>query len=106
MRVKKYNKLIRDRIPEIIEKSGMRPVIETMDDEAYKKYLHEKLGEEMQEYLESENVDELADLVEVIYALLNYKGISVNDFEDLRKKKAAERGAFDRRLLLKEVVEE
>ena len=106
MRVKKYNKLVRDRRPEIIEKSGMRPVVETLDDEAYKKYLHEKLGEEMQEYLESDNVDELADLVEVIYALLNYKGIGINDFEDLRKKKAAERGAFDRILLLKEVVEE
>lgn len=106
MRVKKYNKLVRDRIPEIIEKSGMRPVIETLSDEAYKKYLNEKLGEEMQEYLESDSVDELADLVEVIYALLNYKGIGINDFEDLRKKKAAERGAFERRLLLKEVVEE
>lgn len=106
MRVKKYNKLVRDRIPEIIEKSGMRPVVETLDDEAYKKYLHEKLGEEMQEYLESDNVDELADLVEVIYALLDYKGMSINNFEELRKKKAVERGAFSRRLLLKEVVEE
>lgn len=84
----------------------MRPVVETLDDEAFKKYLHEKLGEEMQEYLESDSVDELADLVEVIYALLNYKGMEISDFEDLRKKKAVERGAFNRRLLLKEVVEE
>ncbi|MCX7923850.1 MAG: nucleoside triphosphate pyrophosphohydrolase [Clostridia bacterium] len=106
MRVKKCNKLVRDRIPEIIEKSGMRPVIETLSDEAYKQYLHDKLGEEMQEYLESENVDELADLVEVIYALLDYKDMNINDFEDLRKKKAVERGAFSKRLLLKEVVEE
>ena len=106
MHIKKYSKLVRDRIPEIIEKSGRRPVVETLDDEAYKKYLHEKLREEVQEYLESDNIDELADLVEVIYALLNYKGISINDFEDLRKKKAIERGAFSGRLLLKEVIQE
>lgn len=106
MRVKKYNKLVRDRIPEIIEKSGMRPVVETLDDDAYKKYLHEKLGEELKEYLADDSIEELADLVEVIHALVNCKGMSLNDFEDLRKKKAIERGAFERRLLLKEVVEE
>ncbi len=106
MHVKKYNKLVQDRIPEIIEKSGKRFVIETLDAEAYRKYLYNKLGEEMQEYLESDSVDELADLVEVIYALLDYKGIGINDFEDIRKKKVVERGGFNWRLLLREVIEE
>lgn len=98
-----YNKLIRDKIPEIIEKSGKKPVVEELDGQAYKKHLDIKLGEELQEYLEADNVDELADLVEVVYAILKYKGIDLNSFESIRMKKADERGAFDKRLLLKEV---
>jgi len=98
-----YNKLIRDKIPEIIEKSGKKTVVEKLDDRAYKNYLDIKLGEELQEYLEADNIDELADLVEVVYAILKYKGIDLNKFESIRKKKASERGAFDKRLLLKEV---
>ena len=62
-----------------------------------------KLGEELQEYLNDDNIGELADLVEVFYAILKYKGIGLDDFEQTRKKKAEERGAFDKRLLLKEV---
>lgn len=100
-----YNKLIRDKIPEIIEKSGKKPIIELLGSEAYKKYLDIKLGEELQEYLEADSADELADLVEVIYAILKYKGIDRNDFECIRQHKADERGAFDKRLLLKEVLE-
>lgn len=100
-----YNKLIRDRIPEIIEQSGNTPIIEILDSETYKKYLDIKLGEEFQEYLESDRVDELADLVEVIYAILKYKGINIGEFEKLRVKKAEERGGFDKQLLLKEVCE-
>ena len=106
MHITKYNKLVRDKIPEIIEKSGKQSVVEILACEDYKKHLDEKLGEELQEYLAEDNVDELADLVEVIFAILKYKGIDINDFENIRKKKAYERGAFDKRLLLKEVVEE
>ena len=81
-------------------------MVEILKSEAYKKHLDEKLGEELQEYLAADSVDELADLAEVIFAILKYKGIDINDFENIRKKKAEERGAFDKRLLLKEVVEE
>ena len=98
-----YNKLIRDKIPEIIEKSGKKPITEILDVEAYKKHLDLKLNEELQEYLNDGNVNELADLVEVIYAILKHKGIEPDDFEQIRRKKAEERGAFDKRLLLKEV---
>lgn len=52
MCVKKYNKLVRDKILEIIEKSGRSVVTEALGDEAYKKYLDEKLSKELQEYLE------------------------------------------------------
>ncbi len=106
MSVIKYNKLVRDRIPEIIEKSGKKAIVEELGNQAYKKYLDEKLGEELQEYLANDSIDELADLVEVIIAILKYKGIDINDFENIRKRKAEERGAFDKRLMLKEVLEE
>ncbi len=101
-----YNKLIRDRIPEIIEKSGNKAVVERVGEEKYISLLNEKLSEELKEYLESQNVEELADLVEVIYAILDYKKVLIKDFEAIRQQKAARRGAFKERLLLKEVIEE
>ncbi|MGI6449107.1 MAG: phosphoribosyl-ATP pyrophosphohydrolase [Desulfitobacteriia bacterium] len=101
-----YNKLVRDRIPEIIEKSGKKAITAILDDTAYKKLLNEKLSEELQEYLDSDKVEELADLVEVIYAILDFKHVSLTEFENLRCSKAQERGAFRKRILLQEVIEE
>lgn len=106
MKIIKYNKLVRDRIPEIIEKSGKKAIVQKLDDEAYKKFLDEKLVEELQEYLDNDSVDELADLVEVIHSILKYKRIEITGFYGIQKKKAEERGAFEKRLLLKEVIEE
>lgn len=100
-----YNKLVRDRIPEIIENSGKEAVIEILDDITYKKLLDEKLGEELREYLSSDSAEELADLVEVVLAILDYKKIPFQDFEAMRRQKAEERGAFRQRFLLKEVKE-
>jgi len=101
----KYNKLIRDKIPEIIESGGSKAVIEVLDNESFKEYLNIKLVEELKEYQESDSVEELADLVEVVYALLDYKGVSREQFEQIRIAKAEDRGAFKKRLLLKEVIE-
>ena len=70
-----------------------------------KKYLDVKLVEELKEYQESGSIEELADLVEVVYAILNYMGISLKEFEEIRRAKVNKRGAFDKRLLLKEVTE-
>jgi predicted house-cleaning noncanonical NTP pyrophosphatase (MazG superfamily) len=106
MKVVKYDKLVRDKIPQIIEKSGKQPVIEVLGTEAYKRYLDKKLSEELQEYTASDSPDELADLIEVVYAILKYKKMDISDFEKLRNKKADDRGAFDKRILLKEVVED
>lgn len=100
-----YNKLIRDKIPQIIEKSGKIAVVETLESEEYKRLLDCKLSEELQEYLSDDSTEELADLVEVVYAILKFKGIDIDEFEGIRLKKAAERGAFEKRLLLREVLE-
>lgn len=105
MNVKIYNKLIRDKIPQIVERSGNQAVIENVNGEEYLNLLNEKLREELQEYIESQSVEELADIVEVVYAILDYKNVSIDDFETLRKKKVNERGAFKERLLLKKVIE-
>ncbi len=105
MRTITYNKLVRDKIPQIIEEAGKTAVIEMLESDSYKRLLDAKLGEELQEYLSDDNVEELADLVEVIYAILKYKDIDIDTFENIRLKKAAERGAFEKRLLLKEVRE-
>lgn len=101
-----YNKLVRDKIPQIIEQSGKKAVVEKVTDEAYIKLLNEKLGEELKEFMESQSVEELADLVEVIYAILEYKKIGIEDFEAIRQNKNNNRGAFKEKLLLKEVIEE
>lgn len=104
MNATKYDKLVRDKIPGIIEKGGKHAVVRTLGTEEYKKYLDKKLGEELQEYLASDSAEELADLVEVVHAVLKYKGIGMLEFEQIRKKKAEERGTFDKRLILEEVV--
>ena len=100
----KYDKLIRDKIPEVVEFTGSKAIIEVLDDANYKKYLDIKLDEELKEYLDDDNVEELADLVEVVYALLDCKGMSLEKFDKIRVAKVEKRGAFKKKLLLKEVV--
>lgn len=102
----KYDKLVRDKIPLIIEANGSIAVVETLEGDEYQQYLNAKLDEELKEYIEEGSVEELADLVEVIYALLDYKEVTRKAFEDLRVAKVNERGAFRKRLLLKEVIKE
>ncbi len=106
VRMIEYNKLVRDCIPEIIEKTGKKCVIEVMDKDTYIEYLDKKLCEELNEYQEDKCLEELADLLEVIYAVAVARGYSVDELEKLRAKKAEERGIFEKRLLLKGVIED
>ena len=101
----KYDKLIRDKIPEIIEQSGKKCIVEVMDNDTYIEYLDQKLNEELAEYQQDKSVEELADLLEVIYAVAVARGYSVEDLERIRVEKAEKRGAFEKRLLLKSVSE-
>ena len=100
----RYDKLVRDKIPEIIEADGKKAEIMLLGDDDYRKCLDEKLGEELKEYLESGSVEELADLVEVIYALVGLNGLSREEFENIRASKEENRGGFRKRLFLKEVI--
>lgn len=103
----KYHKLVRDLIPRIIEKSGKQAVVKiVVQDHEYIAYLEQKLAEELEEYWESLDIEELADIQEVIYALVEAKGLSVEEFETLRLKKRQERGGFVKRIVLLEVTDE
>lgn len=104
MSKKSYNKLVRDRIPEIIEASGKSCITEILSDEDYLRMLDAKLDEELAEYHKDQTLEELADLLEVIYAIAVARGYSVEQLETVRVKKAAERGAFAKKILLKEVI--
>lgn len=105
MMKKSYQKLVRDRIPEIIESSGRICVTEILSDEDYLKMLDAKLDEELAEYHADQNIEELADLMEVIRACAVARGYSVEELEQARAEKAAKRGGFERKILLKEVIE-
>ena len=100
----KYNKLVRDRIPEIIEASGKSCVTEILSDEAYLRLLDAKLDEELAEYHSDQTIEELADLLEVIYAAAMARGYTLEQLESVRAAKAEKRGAFANKILLKEVI--
>ena len=104
--MKIYNKLVRDRIPEIILSSSRKPITSVLDKDNYKKELDKKLQEELQEYLKDDNVEELADLVEVVYAILDFKNVTIQKFERIRNEKVSQRGAFKDRIFLERVEED
>lgn len=103
--IKVYNKLVRDRIPEIIERSGNECKTRVLTDAEYIKMLDEKLGEELIEYRKDQNIEELADLMEVIFALAVALGYTLEELEAVRAEKAEKRGGFEKKLLLIETVE-
>ena len=98
--MKIYNKLVRDNIEEIMISKGAKPVTRTLSDEEYLIELNKKLLEEVNEYLESGEVEELADIKEVFLAILEVKQISNENLEEIRINKVKKRGAFKKRLFL------
>ncbi|MGI6679452.1 MAG: hypothetical protein ACOX2Q_10495 [Dehalobacterium sp.] len=67
--------------------------------------LNIKLSEELAEYQDGNSIEELADLVEVVYAILEFQGVSLTEFEKIRQDKISSKGAFKEKLFLKEVIE-
>lgn len=95
-----YNKAVRDKIPAIIEASGKRYKAVTFSNAQFLSELEKKLSEEVDEYQESKNIEELADILEVIFRIVELKGSSTDALEAIRKKKLAERGGFKKNLFL------
>lgn len=100
-----YNKLVRDKIPEIIEADGKTCEIEILSDEEYLKAVDAKLDEELAEYHKDQNIEELADLLEVLYACAEARGSSKEELENMRIMKAEQRGSFRKKIFLNSVVE-
>ncbi|MEV0528743.1 nucleoside triphosphate pyrophosphohydrolase [Streptomyces sp. NPDC050439] len=101
-RYREPGKLVRDRIPQIIREAGAEPVIYTADAEEYRSRLRDKLGEEVAEFLGADEAaapEELADVLEVVYALAEDLGITKDQLEKIREAKAKERGGFAERVV-------
>lgn len=99
--MKVYDKLVRDRIPEIIESSGNKCEIEVVSDEIALEYLYKKLNEEVSELLEDKNLDEIADVMEVLFAIGSKYGYSQEYILNRRNEKRDSRGGFEDNLILK-----
>lgn len=100
-----YNKLVQNMSPEIIEVSGKTCETEILSDERFRRMLDKKLDEELSEYHQEQNIEELADLLEVLYATAKAKGYSIEELEQVRIEKQKARGGFDEKILLISVKE-
>ncbi len=101
----RYDKLVRDRIPEIIEAEGKRCQVRVLDEVEYTRRLDEKLEEELEECRRSGDVEELVDLVEVVRAIVAARGVGWDEVERRRQAKQEARGGFSKRLLLQGVAD-
>ncbi|SFA86506.1 MULTISPECIES: nucleoside triphosphate pyrophosphohydrolase [unclassified Bacillus (in: firmicutes)] len=103
----RYNKLVRDNIPQIIDANGKKYASKIIRDEEYINELKKKSFEELQEYMDAVTtesaLEELADVLEVIHALAVYHGSTIEKVEEIRKQKAKSRGGFKKGIFLKEV---
>ena len=106
MKKTEYHKLVRDRIPEIIEKDGKTCECSVLSQEDYLVMLDQKLNEELAEYQESKSMEELADLLEVMSAVATARGSSMEEVEKIRASKKEKRGGFEKRILLETVTEQ
>lgn len=95
-----YNKLVRDKIPELIIAEGGQPVTHIATDPEYQQKAIEKLQEELAEFLDSKDPEELADLLEVTYTVAELLGVRKEALEAIRIRKTADRGGFIKRIIL------
>ncbi len=103
-----YNKLVRDKIPNIIKGNGETPIVRILDEFEYKIELEKKLYEEYKEVIEAtgdNRVEELADMLEVIRALANLENKNLNEVIKIADKKNEKRGAFEEKIFLEKVIE-
>ena len=102
-----YNKLVRDKIPENINSmEGRNCNYKILNDKEYLEELDKKIFEEAHEFIEEHSVEELADLMEVIFAIMKDRNISMEDVENARQIKNSKKGAFNDKIYLIDVEQE
>lgn len=99
-------KLVRDNIVKIIEQNGEKPKYRVLEDDEYVDALHKKLFEEVSEFVEEDSLEELADVMEVIYSIARVKNIDLMQVERIRRDKRNARGGFEKRIYLEGVENE
>lgn len=102
-----YNKLVRDKIPEIIKANNETPITKELNLNEYRTELEKKLKEECEEVItavEKERIEELADVLEVLKALAKLENATLTDVITVANKKAEKRGAFDKKIFLEKVI--
>ena len=97
-------KLVRDRIPEIIKNAGKKPIIEILSQEEYLKELDKKLNEEVAEYQADKSIEEMADVLEVLFAICEARGHSLEELLQVREDKREKRGGFKDKIYLIETI--
>ena len=100
-----YNKLVRDKILEIIKVNGQKSTHKILTADEYAVELTKKLVEEVEEYKKDKNTDELADIMEVVYALARLQSCTAEEVEKIRAEKAEKRGGFEKKIFLVEVTD-
>ncbi len=101
----KFNKLIRDKIPDIIQSHGKKPFTHIADDKEYWEGLKKKLLEESEEFFINSNEEELSDILEVIEGICEFKKFDNKKIEKIKKEKAEKRGKFKKRIILDEIID-
>lgn len=96
----RYNKLVRDRIPQICRNQGQMPIARTLSESEFVVELKRKLQEEVSEFIEHSHPAELVDILEVVCALAAVYGVAKEQLEDMRLRKAEARGGFEDRVYL------
>lgn len=94
----KEGKLVRDKIPEIIIADGKKPIIRILDNEEYLQELDKKLNEEISEYQADKSIEEMADVLEVLFAICEARGHSVEELIEIRNGKRKKRGGFEKKI--------
>lgn len=104
-KITKYDKLVRDKIPQVLDAKGIKSVTHRVEGDEYFTRLVAKLREEVEEFAKDANEEEIADIMEVLNAVILAKGFSKEKIEEIRKKKLGERGGFSEKIILEQTEE-